>query len=166
MLSLYRPAFSQMEFRQKLLADPETMTYNHAWGGTIDFPEGDWPDWYARWVGAPEGGRFYRYLRDQEAGAFVGEAYYRWDEEEQIHQCGILVLSQFRGRWFGTQGLELLCAAARENGVELLYDDIAADNPAVEMFLRHGFQIVGRTAEYIRVRKDLLLHRRGREGQP
>ena len=153
-LTLYRPALAELDFRQKLLADPATMTYNHAWGGVIDFPEERWADWYERWSDREH---FYRYLRQPDGGPFVGEAAYHWDAARGIWLCDILVLAKYRGRWYGSTGLELLCASARANGVKLLYDDIAADNPAVDMFLRHGFQAVERTPQSILVRKDLLL---------
>ena len=36
MISLYKPKLEDLWFRQKFMADPETMSYNDAWGGTID----------------------------------------------------------------------------------------------------------------------------------
>lgn len=152
-LTLYRPVLTELGFREKLLADPATMTYNHAWGGVVDFPEARWADWYEKWSDEEH---FYRYLRQRDGGQFVGEAAYRWDPARGIWLCDILVHAEYRGRWYGTTGLELLCASARANGVKLLYDDIAADNPAVEMFLRHGFRVVERTQQSILVCKDLL----------
>ena len=38
-LELYRPAVRDLWFKRDLLADKATMSYNHAWGGTVDFPE-------------------------------------------------------------------------------------------------------------------------------
>ena len=38
MLKLYTPKFEDLWFRQQLMIDEATMSYNHAWGGTIDFP--------------------------------------------------------------------------------------------------------------------------------
>ena len=64
-------------------------------------------------------------------------------------------LSAFRGKGYGAQGLELLCAAAKENGITVLYDDIAVDNPAVRLFLAHGFYEDHRTEEKIVLKKDL-----------
>ena len=55
MLSTYIPEYGDLWFRRDMLADEETMAYNHAWGGTIPFPEERWGDWYARWVERPEG---------------------------------------------------------------------------------------------------------------
>ena len=38
MLSPYAPSVEELWFRQRMLADPETMSYNRAWGGPIPFP--------------------------------------------------------------------------------------------------------------------------------
>ena len=73
---LHRPSLGELSFRQRLLKDPETMAYNHAYGGTIDFPRERWSDWYARWVEDETGERFYRCLLCPETGEFVGEAAY------------------------------------------------------------------------------------------
>lgn len=151
-LTLYKPALSELGFRQELLADPATMSYNHAHGGAIQFPREIWSAWYERWVSGPREQNFYRYLRTQD-GVTVGEAAYRFDGEKYL--CNVIVLARYRGRGCGAQGLELLCAAARENGITTLYDDIAADNPSVELFLRHGFRVVDRTPEIVLVQRDL-----------
>ena len=39
MLETYKPDIGELGFRQGLMADPETMSYNAAWGGTIPFPQ-------------------------------------------------------------------------------------------------------------------------------
>ena len=71
MIGIYKPEYPELWFRQAMLADGETMSYNHAWGGAIPFPEERWKAWYELWVVDPEGKRYYRYITD-EAGAFVG----------------------------------------------------------------------------------------------
>lgn len=152
MLTLYRPALEELSFRQALLGDGATMAYNHAWGGTIVFPRERWPDWYRRWVEVPDR-RFYRYLRD--ADAFVGEAAYHFDGELDGYVCDVIVHAAHRWNGYGGQGLELLCGAAKENGVDRLYDNIALDNPSVALFLRHGFWEIKRTEEYVLVARDL-----------
>ena len=45
--------------------------------------------------------------------------------------------------------------AAKANGVSVLYDDIAVDNPAISLFYRHGFSEAYRTDAYILLRKAL-----------
>ncbi len=145
----------ELAFRRELLADPDTMAYNHAYGGTIDFPPERWADWYARWVVDGAGERFYRYLRRESDGAPAGEAAYHYDGALGEYLCDVLVAASYRGQGFGRQGLELLCAAARENGVKRLVDNIAIDNPSVGLFLSVGFRERLRNDEYILVEKEL-----------
>ena len=152
---LYPPRREELDFRRSLLADEETMAYNHAYGGTISFSQERWADWYARWLEDGAGERFYRYLRHEESGAFVGEAAYHYDGEFDEYICDVLVAAQYRGRGFGRQGLALLCAAAKENGVTRLADNIAVDNPSVKLFLQAGFRERLRNDEYILVEKEL-----------
>ena len=44
MIEFYRPYMEELGFRQQLLADLETMSFNP--GGTIVFPEEKWAEWY------------------------------------------------------------------------------------------------------------------------
>ena len=154
LLTIYEPKYEDLWFRQEMLADEATMAYNHAWGGTIAFPEERWQGWYDRWVGNPEGQRYYRYLKN-EAGDFIGEIAYRYDADEDIFCADVIVYAKYRGKGFGAQALDLLCGAAKKNGVSVLYDDIAIDNPAISLFLKHGFQEERRTEEKIYLRKEL-----------
>ena len=84
MLALHKPARDELWFRQELLADPATMSYNDAWGGAIAYPEDDWDDWYDHWLACDERLRFYRYLFDAENAEFVGEVAYRYSEDEVV----------------------------------------------------------------------------------
>lgn len=154
-LVLHRPELDELSFRQSLLGDQRTMTYNHAYGGTIPFPRECWLGWYARWMGDDAGTRFYRYLYHKPSQAFVGEAAYHYDEEFCEYVCDVLVGAQYRGCGFGKAGLKLLCAAAKANGVKRLVDNIALDNPSVELFWQAGFQERLRTDEYILMEKEL-----------
>lgn len=152
---LYRPELGELSFREKLLGDPVTMEYNHAYGGTIPFPRERWAGWYARWLEDGTGKRLYRYLYHEAGGAFVGEAAYHYDSEFDAYVCDVIVAAEHRGRGFGRQGLELLCRAAKENGVKRLADNIAVDNPSIALFLRAGFREKLRTEEYVLVEKEL-----------
>ena len=153
-LTLYRPELDELVWRETWLNDPETMSYNHAYGGTIQFPRERWADWYARWIGDEEE-RYFRYLRRGDSGEFVGNIAYYSDEKFGGCMCEVLISAPYRGRGFGRQGLALLCEAARANGVKRLVDNIAIDNPAVTLFLQVGFRERERTDEYILLEKDL-----------
>lgn len=154
MLELYIPKYEELRFRQELLADTDTMAYNHAYGGIISFPEEKWSDWYNRWVENPEK-RFYRYLKSEDTGGFVGETAYYFDEERKIYIADIIVMAKHRGKGYGKTGLRMLCESAKENGVSALYDDIAIDNPSVKLFLNNEFNEEYRTEEFIMVKKNL-----------
>lgn len=153
-VTLHKPAFDELAFRRKLLADPDTMSYNRAWGGVISFPEERWSGWYDRWVARPEGKRFYRYVKDG-SGAFVGEIAYHVDETTGRFMANVLIAAKCRGNGYGGQALDLLCDAAADAGISVLYDDIAADNPAAGLFLRHGFEEESRTESVILLKKKL-----------
>lgn len=154
MLQIYTPQLDDLWFRQSMMSDEETMSYNHAWGGTISFPKESWEDWYDYWVVNHENERFYRYLKDDKRG-FVGEIAYHLNAETEQYMDNVIVKAEYRGNGFGNQGLKLLCCSAKENGVTILYDDIAIDNSAIALFLKNGFEEEYRTDEIIMLRKNL-----------
>lgn len=78
-----------------------------------------------------------------------------FDAERKIYICSIIVASARRGRGYGGEALELLCREAGLRGITELYDDIAADNRSVGLFLRHGFTVVSADDEVVLVRKRL-----------
>ena len=67
----------------------------------------------------------------------------------------MLIYSKYRKNGYGSEALDLLCSMAKNNGVSFLYDDIAIDNPAIVLFLKHGFVEEYRTAEKIILKKEL-----------
>ena len=154
MLTLYEPRLEDLWFRQMMLEDEETMSYNHAWGGTIPWPKERWQAWYDEWIIHHQSRRFYRYLQD-ETGAFIGEIAYHYDDEISVYIADIIVYAKYRGKGYGSQGLDLLLTAARKNGIRVLYDNIAIDNPARKLFLKHGFSEEYRTEEIIMLKREL-----------
>ena len=89
-LKLVKPKYEELIFRQELLADKATMSYNAKWGGTIDFSIDCWQDWYEKWILNPNE-KFYRYLYSDEQDAFVGEVSYHFDNEYQCTVCDIII---------------------------------------------------------------------------
>ena len=154
MLTLYEPKYEDLWVRQMMLADEETMSYNHAWGGTISWPKEKWASWYDDWMINHEGKRYYRYLKDK-GGQYVGEIAYHYDADIQHEIANVIIYSPYRRKGYGGEALDLLCSAAKNNGVAVLYDDIAIDNPAIKLFLNHGFTEERRTEDKIYLCKKL-----------
>ena len=155
MIVLHRPELQELWFRRNYLSDPETMSYNNAWGGVIAFPENEWEGWYNHWLADHENKRFYRYLRETQTNAFVGEIAFHFDDAEEKWLADVIISSEYRKRGYGREGLRLLCEAAVKNGIHTLYDDIAIDNPAVRLFQSAGFTEEYRTSEIIMLKKEL-----------
>jgi len=153
LLELYKPQIEDMWFREQMMCDPQTMAYNHAYGGTIPFPEEYWADWHSRWITNHNNKRFYRYIKDHDV--FVGEAAYHFDPGREIYMADVIIYAPHRGKGYGRNGLLLLCEAAKANGIKELYDDIAIDNSSVVLFLKCGFVEILRTDEYVLVKKEL-----------
>ena len=155
MLNVVKPELEDLWFRESMMADIETMSYNDAWGGTIPFPKEDWEEWYTLWVRNSGQERYYRYLKDDANKVFVGEISYHFDKLRNIYICDVIIKAEFRKQGFGTQGIQLLCEAAKANGVKALYDDIAADNPSTHLFLKNGFSIEFQNDEIVMVKTVL-----------
>ncbi|MBO4682454.1 MAG: GNAT family N-acetyltransferase [Bacilli bacterium] len=153
-LETYLPKLEDLWFRKTMLEDEETMSYNHAWGGTVSFPKDRWNDWYQYWVIEDDGQRYYRYLKN-EKGVFVGEIAYHYSDFYHGYMANIIIYSKYRHQGYGREGLKILCEVAKENGITYLYDDIAIDNPAISLFLKEGFVEEYRTEEIILLKKQL-----------
>ena len=155
MLELYRPKVEDLWFREKILGDEETMSFNKPWGGTIPFPESAWKQWHDTWTLCDDGKRFYRYLKDPDSEEFVGEIFYCFDDDRWIWLASILIAAGHRGKGYGRQALKILCELAAETGIEILYDDAALEDPSIPLFTENGFREEYRTDDIVLLKKDL-----------
>ncbi|MBQ8611153.1 MAG: GNAT family N-acetyltransferase, partial [Oscillospiraceae bacterium] len=120
MLELYEPQVEDLWFKEKMMGDEQTMSYNHAYGGIIPFPKEYWADWHDRWITNHNGKRFYRYIKDRDT--FVGEVAYHFDGERKIYIADVIIYAPHRGKGYGRTGLLLLCENAKSNGIKELHD--------------------------------------------
>ncbi|MBE5807250.1 MAG: GNAT family N-acetyltransferase [Clostridiales bacterium] len=119
-LTLHVPTLRDMPYRQRLLSQTETMSYNahrpydapnyDPETGCIDFPMADWRFWRDVWL-RREPERYSAYLLEEGAG-FVGEVCYYADWDTGRTMLGVLVEAEHRGRGVGTEGLRLIAARA------------------------------------------------------
>ena len=150
-VKLHVPSIREMDYRQKFLAQPETMSYNAGQAldadgydvatGCIDFPISDWRYWREVWLWC-EPSRYSAYIMDEDTGGFVGEACYFYDMEADAHCAGVLVEHRHRGKGYGTAALRLLAEHAfRHPEIETLFVDLPLDREdAVRMYLTVGFR--------------------------
>lgn len=153
-LTLHIPAYDELWYRQKLLADPATMGYNRGYDlgfpgydretGCIAFPETEWRAWYDSWVGQePE--CFYAYIADGD-GRFLGEVDLYQSGEGPWYEMGVVVEDRYRGKGYGRKALALLLdyafttlkAGAVHNSFEV------ERTAALRLHLAAGFQEIGR----------------------
>lgn len=152
MIELYKPKIEELWFREVMLNDKKTMSYNNAYGGTIPFPKEKWQSWYDKWLVNAEDKRFYRYIKDNDD--FVGNVAYYFDEDREIYITEIVVYAPYRRKGYGYSALLKICEIAKNNGISEIYDDIAIDNPSISLFIKCGFKKVMQTDEYILVKKE------------
>ena len=150
-VTLYVPSIKEMEYRQKFLAQPETMSYNAGQAldaegydvatGCIDFPITDWHYWRNVWLWR-EPSRYSAYVMDEETGEFVDEACYFYDMETDAHSAGVIIEHRHRGKGYGTAALRLLAEHAfLQPEVDTLMVDLPLNrDAAVRMYLSAGFR--------------------------
>lgn len=153
MIKLYTPSIEDLWFKEKMLSDENTMSYNLSYGGKLLFPKHKWQKWYNLWLINHENKRFYRYVTNNDI--FIGEVAYHYEDNSNLYVCDVLIYAPYRNKGYGTKALLLLCECAKSNGIKKLYDYIAIDNPAITLFNKCGFIEVARNNEHIIVKKDL-----------
>ena len=143
-LELYIPKQEDLWFYQKMMSDPETMSYNDPWGGCIDYPDEVLPDWYAHWVGQePE--RFYAYIKRNSDGAWIGDVNFHYTPDKDWWDMGIVIYAPYRGKGYAVPALRLLLDQAFcVCGISRLHNDFETTRDAAWAIHRKvGFKEMG-----------------------
>ena len=61
---------------------------------------------------------YYRYLMNPE-NEYVGKNAYHYDELRDIYLCDVIILAQYRNCGYGTDALQQLCTAVKNNGISV-----------------------------------------------
>ena len=145
-LELYIPKLEDLWFYQKMMSDPETMSYNDPWGGCIDCPDEVLPDWYANWVGN-EPDCFYAYIKRSSDGAWIGDVNFHYTPDKDWWDMGIVIYAPFRGKGYAVPALKLMLDHAfRDCGISRIHNDFAVDRNEVAAWETHrkaGFKELG-----------------------
>lgn len=150
-LCLHVPLLKELDYRQRILSQPETMSYNKGYEleienydnqtGCIYFEKKYWNDWYNRWVnGQPD--KYYAYLKDKVSGEFVGDISFRYEEGKDAYCIGIVIEDKYRGKGYSSKGLTLLSEKAfMDLGVKILRNDIPIERiHAIKAHKKAGFK--------------------------
>lgn len=142
--SLKTPLLKDLQYRQDLLSDPDTMGYNSGYElgldnynyetGCIDFDKSRWNDWYERKVNCPRA--YYSYVYSDEIP--VGEVFC-----SESGEVSIIVESKHRSKGYAKQALDLLIPILFENfEYKTLSDNIPEYRKgAVALFKSYGFKV-------------------------
>ena len=122
-LYLHIPAYEELWYRQKIMQDPDTMSYNKDYDlnfndydkatGCIDFPKKKWADWYIHFIGQ-EPHRFYAYIVRESDGEFIGEVNVHRNVDADWYEMGIVLEAKYRGKGYAVAALQLLLQYAFE----------------------------------------------------
>ncbi len=155
-LELYVPKPEDLWFYQRMMSDPETMSYNAGWDvdyegyhrdtGCIDCPDEVLADWYDRWIGnEPE--RFYAYIRRSSDGAWIGDVNFHYAPEKDWWDMGIVLYAPFRGKGYAVPALKLMLDHAfRACGISRIHNDFAVARNEIAAWETHrkaGFKESG-----------------------
>ena len=152
-LYLHAPAFDELWYRQRMMSDPATMSYNagydldfpgyHRDTGCIDFLQERWAGWYDRFIGhEPE--KFYAYVVRENDGVFLGEVVLRQEGAPGRYEMGVVIEACHRGRGYSAEAMELLMDVAFNRlGAEVVCNDFERSRTAaLKLHLNAGFEIV------------------------
>lgn len=106
-LELYVPKLEDLWFYQKMMSDPETMSYNANWDvnydgyhrdtGCVDYPDAVLPAWYENMVGQePE--RFYAYIKRSADGAWIGDVNFHYNPQRTGGTWALCFMPPIAGR--------------------------------------------------------------------
>jgi len=151
-LCLHVPIVSDLWYRENLLSEPNTMSYNKNYDvsfdgydsetGCIKFPESAWQNWHD-WFINNEPARFYAYISHD--GTFIGEVNVRLsDEKNKIYDMGIVIEAKHRGNAYSVEALKLLLKYAFENlKAEEVQNSFESNRKiAIKTHVKAGFKII------------------------
>jgi diamine N-acetyltransferase len=159
-LDLYIPKIDELWFYQKMMSDPDTMSYNanydvsyrgyHKETGCIDFPKEEWEDWYSWWIGQ-EPKRFFAYIRRCEDSEWIGNINFHYNSQKDWYDMGIVLYSHYRGKGYAQEALKLLLEHAfNDCDVNAIHNDFETTRVAArKAHIKAGFKEISVTNDLV-----------------
>ena len=153
-LNLHVPSFEELEYRQKILSQEDTMSYNKEYNlgienynnetGCIDFSKKYWKNWYTKWI-SESVDRYYAYIVNSNTGDFIGEICFYYEKQNNLYRIGIVIESKYRGNGYCSKALiKLADKAFNDFDIKKLRNVIPLEREyAIKGHKRAGFKEVG-----------------------
>ncbi len=163
-IELYVSKFEELEYRQTILMQPETMSYNkgydldipsyHKDTGCIEFPRNKWEKWYKFWIDNKPS-TYYAYIINVVDHQFIGEVNLHYNSVQDWYDIGIIIESKYRGKGYGKKALLLLLDIAfKEFDAKAVHNDFESTRDTVyKLHLNVGFKVINSNNRII----DLLI---------
>lgn len=148
---LHIPSFEELDYRQKILMQPDTMAYNRGCNlglenydnetGCIDFRKEYWKEWFSKWVNnTPD--RYYAYVIKSDGNIAIGEAALRYVDGENGYCVNIIIEGQYRGNGYSEEALRLLIDVGfRKLRAKRIFDTFSKERVSAEKaFKKLGFK--------------------------
>lgn len=145
---LHVPEISEIDYYEKLLKDPASMSYNAGYNLNIegyDKTTGcintfDKERWYLKQKN--DKNRYFAYIISKENNIPVGYLSFHFDNEYLTHCCGIVIESKYRKKGYATDALkQMLNIAFNEYKVNSLIDNIPYHRTdSLKLFTKLGFK--------------------------
>ncbi len=163
-IRLHVPTYEELLYREMLLADPQTMSYNRGYDidsrnydkstGAIRFPRSEWKDWYEYFVGQKTE-RYYAYIECD--GEFVGEVnLHKSKPERNVFDMGIVVEAKHRGKGIAKAALiKLLEVAFTEYGIDAVENEFEPTrHAALNLHKSAGFKVIETNGKIVKLMID------------
>jgi len=152
-IELYVPKLEELEYRQTILMQPETMSYNKGYNlnissynkntGCIEFPRNKWEKWYKFWIDNKPS-TYYAYIINVTDHQFIGEVNLHYNSEQDWYDMGIIIESKYRGKGYGKKALlVLLDIAFNEYDAKAVHNDFESKRDiAYKLHISVGFKVI------------------------
>ncbi|MGL5149752.1 MAG: GNAT family N-acetyltransferase [Clostridium sp.] len=149
----YIPKLEELTYRQKIMSQPDTMSYNkgydvsyegyHRDTGCIDFPQDKWQKWYCNRVDKKPK-YFYAYIVRKEDNSFIGEVNLNLNSKDKCYDMGIVIEAKYRGMSYSLDVLKKLMKVAFEDyeALEVHNDFETTRTSAILIHNYVGFKII------------------------
>lgn len=167
-IALHIPSFDELNYRQTILMQRETMSYNkgfeiknkgyHKDTGCVDFPESQWASWYKFWIdNKPH--CYYAYIVRKRDNQFIGEVNIHLNSENNWYEMGIVIEGKYRGMGYSAEGLkQLLSVAFRVYNAKAVHNSFESNRSiAFKLHVDAGFKIImseGRTIDLLITKEE------------